>query len=292
MFRNMPEIYIGNIDDNRQKNKNSELYKNNFYAIYLFESTEDASLCYPAHKVSGNEKYILFAVQNSINYCCEYGQLKGKVMFFTESFFCSDVVRSSFLYQTTIFNTPEHLSFLLLKKRYEDISILFKTIENELKNEDTETRSQIVANYLFNILLIGSELKGSERISWKHDDKLGLITDFKKAVFKENSKNRFVKYYTDCLNVTISSLEKAFKKYEHTTPKKWLINIIMNELKQKLRFSTQSISELSYDYGFNDISNFTKFFKKNAGITPTEFRNDSLKKEVTLKTDKSYGTKL
>ena len=33
------------------------------------------------------------------------------------------------------------------------------------------------------------------------------------------------------------------------------------------------IKEISFELGFSDASNFVKFFKKNTGMGPTEFRD-------------------
>lgn len=37
--------------------------------------------------------------------------------------------------------------------------------------------------------------------------------------------------------------------------------------------TTHAVSEIAYDCGFNNISNFNRVFKKKKGITPKEFRN-------------------
>jgi AraC-like DNA-binding protein len=36
--------------------------------------------------------------------------------------------------------------------------------------------------------------------------------------------------------------------------------------------TTQSISEIAYDCGFNNISNFNRIFKKKKNCTPKKFR--------------------
>ena len=40
--------------------------------------------------------------------------------------------------------------------------------------------------------------------------------------------------------------------------------------------TTQSVAEIAYNSGFNNISNFNRIFKKKKGTTPKEFRENFL----------------
>ena len=46
----------------------------------------------------------------------------------------------------------------------------------------------------------------------------------------------------------------------------------MTEAKSIIQFTHLDIAEIAYQLNFTDASNFGKFFKKHAGITPLEFR--------------------
>ncbi|WP_302850203.1 helix-turn-helix domain-containing protein [Polaribacter sp. Q13] len=35
----------------------------------------------------------------------------------------------------------------------------------------------------------------------------------------------------------------------------------------------KSIAEVTYALGFNEVANFNQFFKRNLGVTATQFRN-------------------
>ena len=47
---------------------------------------------------------------------------------------------------------------------------------------------------------------------------------------------------------------------------------MLTEAKRQLVFTNQAITEISYDLGFSDPSHFARFFRKNAGTSPHEFR--------------------
>lgn len=62
----------------------------------------------------------------------------------------------------------------------------------------------------------------------------------------------------------------------------FLIDIRLGYTIRMLVDSTHTISEICYDCGFNNLSNFNRLFKKRKGITPKEFRDQYLKKKVII----------
>ena len=51
-----------------------------------------------------------------------------------------------------------------------------------------------------------------------------------------------------------------------------LTEIRLGHASRLLIDTTQSISEVAYETGFNNISNFNRIFKKRKGCTPKEFK--------------------
>ena len=47
---------------------------------------------------------------------------------------------------------------------------------------------------------------------------------------------------------------------------------VLSEAKRQLVFTNQPIHEISYDLAFSDPSHFTRFFRKQTGMTPQAFR--------------------
>ncbi|HTM97316.1 MAG TPA: AraC family transcriptional regulator, partial [Pedobacter sp.] len=53
-----------------------------------------------------------------------------------------------------------------------------------------------------------------------------------------------------------------------------LIEIRLGHASRKLIDTTESVAEVAYNCGFNNISNFNRIFKKKKGCTPKEFREN------------------
>ncbi|HHW31276.1 MAG TPA: helix-turn-helix transcriptional regulator [Clostridiaceae bacterium] len=71
---------------------------------------------------------------------------------------------------------------------------------------------------------------------------------------------------------------RVFKEYTGKTPYEYLLLIKLNKAKELLSMHKYSITEICYMCGFNNLSNFISFFKKNIGVTPSEYRKIMSKK--------------
>jgi AraC-like DNA-binding protein len=74
------------------------------------------------------------------------------------------------------------------------------------------------------------------------------------------------------VNMTEVSFSRFIKKRTGNTFIDTLNEIRLGHASRKLIDTTHSISEISYNCGFNNISNFNRIFKKKKGCTPKEFR--------------------
>jgi AraC-like DNA-binding protein len=71
---------------------------------------------------------------------------------------------------------------------------------------------------------------------------------------------------------SLSSFKREFQKLYNATPASYIRTKRLQEAQRLLQISTLSISEIGYQVGYNDISHFSKVFKKHIGISPAECR--------------------
>ncbi|HMR91292.1 MAG TPA: AraC family transcriptional regulator [Chitinophagaceae bacterium] len=75
-------------------------------------------------------------------------------------------------------------------------------------------------------------------------------------------------------NMTEVSFSRFFKTHTGISFIDSLIEIRLGHASRLLIDTTQSVSEVAYNCGFNNISNFNRIFKKKKGCTPKEFRDN------------------
>ena len=75
-------------------------------------------------------------------------------------------------------------------------------------------------------------------------------------------------------NMTDASFSRFFKSRTGITFMDSLLEMRLGHASTLLIDTTQSIAEVAYNCGFNNISNFNRLFKKKKGCTPKEFREN------------------
>ncbi len=75
-------------------------------------------------------------------------------------------------------------------------------------------------------------------------------------------------------NMTDASFSRFFKSRTGITFMDSLLEMRLGHASRLLIDTTQSIAEVAYNCGFNNISNFNRLFKKKKGCTPKEFREN------------------
>lgn len=74
------------------------------------------------------------------------------------------------------------------------------------------------------------------------------------------------------VNMSESAFSHFFKKKTNTTFIDYLTNLRIARACQMLTETSQTIAEICYSCGFNNLSNFIRTFKKKKGSTPNEYR--------------------
>ncbi len=78
----------------------------------------------------------------------------------------------------------------------------------------------------------------------------------------------------DYCSLDRSYLSKIFKTATNYSPQEYLIRYRLKKAKQLLKDTDIPIQHVAYAVGYNDPFSFSKIFKKELGITPSEYRNN------------------
>lgn len=94
-----------------------------------------------------------------------------------------------------------------------------------------------------------------------------------------NNKELKIKDVAGQLNMSISAFSHFFKKYSNTSFMQFLIDVRLGHTCKLLLDSDDSIKQICYSSGFNNVANFNRLFKKNRACTPFEFRRRPTKND-------------
>lgn len=111
-----------------------------------------------------------------------------------------------------------------------------------------------------------------------NNDKLNKITEY---IHQHYSDTIRLSEVAEMVHMSEASFCRFIKQHTSKSFIDFLTDIRLGGAARALIDSTQSIAEIGYSCGFNNLSNFNRIFKKKKGVTPSEFR-DNYRKNKTI----------
>ena len=86
----------------------------------------------------------------------------------------------------------------------------------------------------------------------------------------------------DMAGMSPSAFSRFFKIHTSRNLSDYIIDIRLGYASRMLVDTVKSISEICYDCGFNNLSNFNRIFKKKKGCSPSDFRENYHKTRIII----------
>ena len=232
----------------------------------------------PTHLVDFNPvkikpNTILFLNKDTVQRFDKNGGFDGKAILFTDNFFCKTEADTKYLRSSILFNDLFTVSQIQMSKTASLFADLFKLMEKELKNEKDISQSDILKNLLHNFLLLSErERRKQDFTEIKKGADLDYVMLFKDLLETNYRKLKQVSNYAKKISVTEKRLNQATSKVLDNSPKQMIDERVMLEAKRLLVHTNESVKEIGFELGFDEPTNFIKYFRKHSQSTPVEFR--------------------
>lgn len=105
----------------------------------------------------------------------------------------------------------------------------------------------------------------------------GTVETLKRLVEENFRSERQIGFYADRLAMTPDRLNDHVKRAAGVTAGHLIRQRVLTEAKRELVFTGSAIHEIAYALGFADPSHFARFFRKQTGKTPQDFRSAQLR---------------
>jgi AraC-like DNA-binding protein len=80
-------------------------------------------------------------------------------------------------------------------------------------------------------------------------------------------------FYAEKLSITLKHLNRICNEILQKTATEVITDRVILEIKRMLIDKQLAVNEVAFKVGYEDYSYFSRFFKKQTGLSPTEFRN-------------------
>jgi len=104
------------------------------------------------------------------------------------------------------------------------------------------------------------------------EKELELVRQFNVLVEEHFKKYRQVADYADLMHRSPKTIANIFAQQGEKSPLEIIHNRVTLEAKRLLLYTDKSSKEVGWELGFEDPSQFNRFFKKQTGLPPKEFR--------------------
>ncbi len=268
-MEHLPEMFDHDTIDSSQPHVHT------FYEIIWFtESGGTYSVDFHDYAIRENSIFVLSPGQVH----CFDGKTrhKGVVLKFRTDFLDDKTAEKDPLVKYGIFNAF-YSSPLYLVSNPEVVKELHE-LTRKMDEEQTEESGfghlellrSLVKIFLINVYRYGSSHGTPQLDTMKPSHRLFVM--FRNMLEQNFTSMHLVQEYADRLNVSAKTLSNSVKECAGKAPLTFINERISLEAMRLLRFTDLRIKEIAYQLGYEDPSYFVKFFKRETGIQPSEFR--------------------
>ena len=149
-----------------------------------------------------------------------------------------------------------------------DLSFEFLSLKDRVISESSPISSEKALGYFYFFL----SQHGKRMNSYENR----YVEAAKKYMSINISRSVSITEVASEVGVNDRYLYNLFIKHEKESPKKYLSRLKLSRAELMLRSTRLTISEIAADCGFSDVLAFSRFFSKNEGVSPSEYRNRHL----------------
>ena len=154
------------------------------------------------------------------------------------------------------------------------LNLLLQVFIDEFEDKDIIQRDMLQM-ILKRLIIIITRLAKKQYLTNQAltNDKLDVLRKFNLMVENNYRKQHTVQFYAGQLYKSPKTLANYFALYNHKSPLAVIQERIILEAKRLLLYTDKSAKEIAYDLGYDDAAYFSNFFKKQSGLSPSDFRN-------------------
>ena len=173
-----------------------------------------------------------------------------------------------------LFSSTDHLFVKLNDQAQKKLQLLADIFIEEFNTPDN-IRNEMLLVLLKRLISYVTLLarSGYAPVEKLQDERYHVVRKFNLLVEANFKTEHSVSFYAEQLCKAPKTLSNLFAIFNQKTPSQIIQERIMVEAKRLLFYTDRSIKDITFELGFEDLSYFSHFFRKNAHISPSDFRN-------------------
>jgi len=248
-----------------------DFHKLSFYAILLH--THKEGVYNVNFKDYDFKKGTLFTLRKNNIHKFYQSKAKGVLLLFTENFILNNSSQSEVSKTFLLFNEMLASPKLQLNEdEFKEIINLINLIKKEYFSSKDDYSMDIVRSFIQVVIAKLFRIKSKGNIVFDNNKYLSMFLQLQELVEKKCFRHKKVTFYAKEMGVTTKTLNNVTQSIIHQSAKSFINEIVIIQSKRLIINSPNSLTEIAYEVGFDEPTNFFKYFRKYTGLTPSEFR--------------------
>lgn len=244
-----------------------------FYQILIFNGSAKFEINFIQYECS--DSTILFLTPYQQFKWLDTNESALHLIQFHGDYYCIEYHKNMISCNGILFNNIYEKPFFNINESYYDeIVNTIEKMENEIKNEIVNPfTDSIVKSYLQLILSISSKEKSKYLTDLKPNELPNKdLVYFQDLIENYYKTERSMTFYAAKFSLSTDAFSKKVKKQFSKSPSQLINERIILEAKKLLHLTYKSIKEISQELNFEDEFYFSRYFKKNVGVSPSLYR--------------------
>lgn len=256
----------------QRKGDPGQPHRHDFYTVLLVERAKGQ------HFIDFNEyqleaQQVFFVAPDQVHHVVEANEPRGFVILFTTDFLVKNNIPVQFIDQLNLFHdfgqTPP---LQLSEKELQDLKRYCEEML-ELSVSDLSFKTEAIGSLLKLFLIRCNNVCSlNENIRPENDHAQAILLEFKQLINQKHKEWHATSDYAKALSISADYLNRIVKSKTDKTTKEHIQSRIIVAAKRLLHFTDLSSKEIGFELGFSEAANFSAFFKKCVGISPSAFR--------------------
>lgn len=150
---------------------------------------------------------------------------------------------------------------------------LMQVFETEF-DSDEEIKGEMLRMLLVQLIIKTTRLAKKQYLGTAEptEDKFNLIRQYNLHVEIHFRKEHQVQFYAGLLHKSPKTISNYFALYSKKKPLQIIHDRLIMEARRLFTYTDKPIKEIANELGFEDVSHFSKFFKKYTSLNPSDLR--------------------
>jgi AraC family transcriptional activator of pobA len=256
-----------------RKGQADDPHRHNYYIILLVKKAKGQHFI-DFHEFRLADNQVFFISPGQVHQIIEHEQSFGYALTFSPQFMLENGIDQCFiddlhLFQDYGFTPPLELPEQEMNKLFARADEILAITQSDLKFKYQGVGA------LLKLLLIHCNnacTLAQESNTQAVQASVSLLRDFKNLLNQHYKQWHKVADYATALHITADYLNASVKSLSGKSAKEHIQSRIVIAAKRLLIFSNLPAKSIAYELGFSEPANFSQFYKKCTGLSPSQFR--------------------